>query len=61
MTMTKQEVLELMRDLPEEFDIEQLMYRLYVLQRIQEGERAIEQGRFVSHEEAKRRISEWRS
>jgi predicted transcriptional regulator len=59
MTVTKQQIVELMHDLPDEFDIEKLLYRLYVLQKIHEGERAIEEGRIVSHEEAKRRISEW--
>jgi predicted transcriptional regulator len=61
MTVTKQEIVDLMHDLPDEFDVEEVMYRLYVLQKIRKGERAIEEGRVVSHEEAKRRMDEWRA
>lgn len=39
--------------------IEELQYRLYVLQKIENGLRDIEAGRVVSHEEAKRRLSKW--
>jgi predicted transcriptional regulator len=55
----KQHVLDLVRDMPEEFDSEELVYRLYVLHKIEEGEEAIRAGRVISQAEAKRRISEW--
>lgn len=40
---------------------EQLCQRLAILEGIAAGERAIEQGRMVSHGEAKKRMSRWLS
>jgi hypothetical protein len=57
--VTKQDVLDVLRGLPDEFDSEELLYRLYVLRKIHQGEQAIEEGRVVSHEEAKRRMRSW--
>jgi predicted transcriptional regulator len=36
-----------------------LLYRIYVHSKIEGGERAIAEGRVVSHEEIERRIEEW--
>jgi prevent-host-death family protein len=40
---------------------EELNRRLEILEGIARGERALEQGRVVSHEEAKRRMARWLS
>ncbi len=40
---------------------EELSRRLEILEGIARGERAIEQGRIVSHEEARRRMARWLS
>ena len=37
-----------MNDLPEEFDMEELMYRLYVLDKVVKGQKDIKQGVFIS-------------
>ena len=38
---------------------ETLMQRMGILEGIARGERALEQGRIVSHEEAKQRLARW--
>ena len=53
MSTTKEEAMQLISKLPEEVTWEDIMYRLYVKRKIEEGIKAAEQGRVVSHEEVK--------
>lgn len=53
MSTTKQEAMELISRLPEEVTWEDIMYRLYVKRKIEEGIRAGEEGRTVSHDKVK--------
>jgi predicted transcriptional regulator len=53
MSTTKEEAIQLISKLPEEVTWEDIMYRLYVKKKIEEGIKAVEDGRIVSHEEVK--------
>jgi len=53
MSTTKDEALQLISRLPEEVTWEDIMYRLYVKRKIEEGIRAAEEGRTVSHDKVK--------
>jgi hypothetical protein len=57
--MKKQDALEVVETLPDEFDPEELMYRLYVLTKIERAETAIEEQGLISDEEIEREIEEW--
>jgi len=57
--MKKAEILQLVQDLPDEIDPEELMYRIYLMRKIQEGEEAIAQGDLLTHEEVVRISDEW--
>lgn len=59
MQPAKQEALEAIGKLPEDADMDEIMYRLYVLDKIRKGQRAADEGRSVSHEELKREIDTW--
>ena len=59
--MKKADVLALLENLPDEFDTEELMYQLYVWEEIEEGERDLQEGRVISHEEVLRIVQSWRS
>jgi predicted transcriptional regulator len=59
--MKKTDVLALLENLPDEFDTEELMYQLYVWEEIEEGERDLQEGRVISHEEVLRIVQSWRS
>jgi hypothetical protein len=48
-TNSKFELEKLFRDLPDMIDIEELMYRLYFLQKINAGETNIKEGSTLSH------------
>ena len=45
MNITRSRLEDLIKELPEEVDIEEVMYRLYLLQKIEAGETAIREGK----------------
>jgi predicted Zn-dependent protease len=55
----KDEVRELLQNLPDDASLEDIQYHLYVRQKIQKGLAAAEQGRTIPHEEVVRRMSRW--
>jgi predicted transcriptional regulator len=59
MHAAKQEALETIGKLPEDTDMDEIMYRLYVLDKIRKGQQAVEQGQTVTSEELKREIDSW--
>lgn len=59
MLPAKQEALETIGKLPDDTDMDEIMYQLYVLDKIRKGQEAVEQGRTLSSEELKREIDSW--
>lgn len=59
MKSLKKNVEQMIRSLPENSTVEDIQYHLYVLDKIQKGRQAIRDGKGVSHEEAKARLSKW--
>ena len=58
-TSPKQATLQLVERLEDDVTFEDIIYELYVLEKIQRGMKDAEEGRVVSHEEAKQRLSRW--
>ncbi|EAR23579.1 hypothetical protein [Nitrococcus mobilis] len=59
MQTAKQEVEQLLKNLPDDSSYEDIHYHLYVLEKIKRGQRSIAEERGVSHEQAKQRLSRW--
>ncbi len=57
--MKKESVIELLREMPEEIDAEELIYRLYLKQKLETAERAVLAGDLVVHEEVVKRSDKW--
>ena len=56
----KQEVMDAIAQLPDDVnDIDEIMYQLYVLDKIRKGREASEQGRTITSDELKRKIDTW--
>lgn len=53
MSTTKEEAMQLISRLPEEVTWEDIMYRLYVKRKIEEGIKAGDEGRTISHDAVK--------
>jgi len=60
MASPKQVLLETLQGLPDDATFEDIEYHLYARARIEEGRRAVEEGRVVPHDEVKRQLAEWR-
>jgi len=55
----KDEVISLIKKLPEDITLEEIMYHLYVKQQIMEGLQDIEQGKVYSLKEIKEISKQW--
>jgi hypothetical protein len=59
MTVTKSRVEDLVKGMPENVDLDDLMYRLYLLKKIEKGESDIRAKRTMSHEDLLKKIKKW--
>jgi len=59
MQAAKQDALEAIGKLPDDTDMDEIMYRLYVLDKIRKGQQAAEQGKTTTSEDLKREIESW--
>ena len=55
----KQEALESLQRLPEDADIDEIMYRLYVIDKLRKSRDAVEQGQVIGHDDLLRAIEQW--
>jgi len=59
MQAAKQDALHTISQLPENANMEEIMYQLYVLDKVRKGQEAIEQGETLTSEELQRDIDSW--
>ncbi len=57
MATIKEEVISLVKKMPENTTLEDIMEHIYVKQKILKGQKQLESGQFYTHEEAKEIIS----
>ena len=56
MQTAKQAAKQIVDHVPDQASWDDIMYEFYVKQKIEKGLKAVEEGRTVSHEDAKRRL-----
>jgi predicted transcriptional regulator len=61
MSSAKQQLRSMIDTLPRNCSVEDAIYRLYVLHRIQQGEEDIRKGRTVTHDRVNKEMDEWLS
>ncbi|MFH2045270.1 MAG: hypothetical protein ABIK92_09000 [Pseudomonadota bacterium] len=59
MNTLKQEALTAIEQLPDTADIDAIMYKLYVIDKVRKGREAIEKGDMISAEDLKRESDAW--
>ena len=59
MQTAKQEVQELLQELPEDATLEDIQYHIYVKQKIAQGLADVRAGRVISQEEVEKRFARW--
>ncbi len=59
MNTLKQEALTAITQLPETADVDTIMYRLHVIDKVMKGKQAIEKSKTISAEDLKLEIESW--
>ncbi|MDD5167739.1 MAG: hypothetical protein PHN75_02900 [Syntrophales bacterium] len=59
MNTLKQEALTAIGQLPDTVDVDTIMYRHYVIDKIMKGREAVEKGETISAEDLRREIEAW--
>jgi len=59
MSPTKQQVMDVLADLPDDCTLDEVVLELQLLSKFDEAEAAVEAGLVYSHEDAIQRVREW--
>jgi predicted transcriptional regulator len=59
MQTAKQEVMELLQQIPDDSSLEEIQYHLYVHQKIQRGLQDVDLGKVHTQEEVEKRMKKW--
>ncbi len=59
MSGVKQQVREVLERLPDDCSVEDIQYRLYVLETLRTRTESADRGDFVDQDEVERRLSKW--
>ena len=59
MESLKQEALNVISKMPDTVEIDDIMYRLYVIDKVLKGREAVQRGEVVSIEDLKKEIESW--
>lgn len=59
MKSAKEEVRELLDQLPEDSSLEDIQYHIYVRQKVQKGLEAAREGKVISQNEVEKRMTRW--
>jgi len=57
--MKKTNVIDVINEMPKEFDLEVLIEKLVFIEKIEEGLKQAEMGNTVSHENVKESVNKW--
>lgn len=57
--MKKEDVLDILEKMPDELDVDQLIYTLYLKRKLELAKADIAAGRVVPHEEVEREMRAW--
>ena len=58
--MTKKIVTSALKELPQEFNLDELFEKLVFIEKVEEGLKEIEEGKTIAHSEMKKVIEAWR-
>lgn len=59
MSPAKQAAIEVINSLPDDCTLDDIAYRLYLRRKLERSDKAIEEGRVHSYEEAKEIVESW--
>ena len=59
MLIAKQKVVSIVNDLPAKVDLDEVMYRLYLMQKLESAENDLRKGRLISHKAVIKETAKW--
>jgi predicted transcriptional regulator len=59
MNTVKQSAIKAIQNLPENSSYEDIMEKLFFMEKVESGLKEIEEGKTISHEDVKKRLSKW--
>lgn len=57
MKNAKEEAIKIIKELDDNCTLEDIQYHLYVKQKVERGLKALEEGRYLTHQEVKEKLS----
>jgi hypothetical protein len=57
--MTKEVVINVVNEFQKEFTLDELLERLIVIEKIDEGLKDVEEGKLTSHKDLKKEVKKW--
>lgn len=57
--MGKREVMQLIKRMPEKISVDDILYEIFVQMKIEKGIKQLDQGKGLTHEQAKKKLSRW--
>jgi len=55
----KEEVMDMVSNMPDDATVDDIMDALYVKTKIDKGLKQLDEGKFITHEEATKRLAKW--
>lgn len=59
MTGVKEQVIQMIQNLPDDVSVEEIMAELYFRFQVDAGLKDLDEGKGISHEEVEKRMSKW--
>ena len=56
---TKEAIIEIIRRLPDDVTVDDILAELYARRKIEQGLRQLDEGQGISHETVKQRVAQW--
>ncbi len=57
--MKREKVMDVVRELPQEFGLEELMEKLIFLEKVEQGLKQLEKGKVTDHVKVKEMVKKW--
>ena len=59
MPSTKESAIDFIKNLPDNLSVEEIAYKLYINEKLNKAQKQMENGNFVTHEDAKEWMKKW--
>lgn len=57
--MKKETALDVINELPHEFELDELLEKLIFIEKVEDGLNQLEEGKSISHDDLKKSIEKW--